>query len=297
MPILSICLPTYNRSSCLRQSIQSLVVQSAFRDTDQVEIIISDNCSTDDTRTVAEEYTAQYAGKIKYFCNEVNVGAAANFAIAMHHAEGDYLKLYNDYLFAVNGFLDDFINVLIAVREEKPLILLTNGNVEASAPLQVCNTLDDLVGAVSYYLTWIASIGFWKSEFSTLEDHSKYLANTATHLPQTHYLLNLFQDGKRAIVLTKNYFLIIDPGKKSGYNVAEVFGRNYLSILKKRVALEQLSDTVYQKEKRDVLLKYILPNYFDKSNNLTKAGFFRYMEDYIDNDYFYDAIENLLLSR
>ena len=296
-PLISICIPTYNRSTCLRQALQSIVAQSTFRNSELIEIVICDNFSSDETHKVASEYTAQYPSKITYFKNKENVGAETNCAVAMMHGKGEYLKLYNDYLFSVDGFLDDLVNVLNAVKDEKPVVLLTNGNVTSNTTLKVCNTLDELVGSASYYITWIASIGFWKTDFSEMKDYLNYISNIATHLPQTYYLLDNFCKGKRAIVLTKNYFLIINPGKKSGYNVAEVFGKNYLHILKKYLSLKLLSEEVFQKEKRDVLLKYIIPNYFDKSNNLTKNGFFKYLIDYANDEYFYMEIENLIINR
>ena len=45
-PLLSICIPTYNRSEQLRRALESLVGQEGFS---EVEVVISDNCSTDGT--------------------------------------------------------------------------------------------------------------------------------------------------------------------------------------------------------------------------------------------------------
>ena len=54
-PILSICIPTYNRAESLRTSLQQYVSCKGFDES--IEIVISDNASTDDTRKVALEYT------------------------------------------------------------------------------------------------------------------------------------------------------------------------------------------------------------------------------------------------
>ena len=56
-PILSVIVCTYNRSFWMRNCLESLVEQC--RDESRVEVLIVDNNSTDDTRTVAEEYTAR----------------------------------------------------------------------------------------------------------------------------------------------------------------------------------------------------------------------------------------------
>ncbi|RYZ98014.1 MAG: glycosyltransferase, partial [Sphingobacteriaceae bacterium] len=73
MIYLSICIPTYNRSNNLRETIESIITQPEFNGTDEVEIVIADNCSTDDTETVANEYTAKYPSKIKYNRNSENI--------------------------------------------------------------------------------------------------------------------------------------------------------------------------------------------------------------------------------
>ena len=52
-PLLSICIPTYNRSGYLEQCLESIVHQERF---DEIEVIISDNCSTDDTEAVCKKY-------------------------------------------------------------------------------------------------------------------------------------------------------------------------------------------------------------------------------------------------
>jgi abequosyltransferase len=46
-PLLSICIPTYNRSQYLKQALETYVSNAAFDD--EVEIVISDNASTDNT--------------------------------------------------------------------------------------------------------------------------------------------------------------------------------------------------------------------------------------------------------
>ncbi|MDD2524542.1 MAG: glycosyltransferase, partial [Endomicrobiaceae bacterium] len=57
-PLLSICIPTYNRADYLNQSIQSIVNSDGFGD--KVEIVISDNCSTDNTEITCLQWSEKY---------------------------------------------------------------------------------------------------------------------------------------------------------------------------------------------------------------------------------------------
>ena len=68
-PLLSLCIPTYNRSQYLKKSIDSIVCQKEFLD-GKVEIVISDNASDDDTREVVKPYLRRFAN-IFYNRNEV----------------------------------------------------------------------------------------------------------------------------------------------------------------------------------------------------------------------------------
>ena len=63
--------------------MDSLLAQT-FED---FEIIISDNASTDRTAEIARDYAAR-DGRIRYYRNEENVGAARNFDITFEHSKG-----------------------------------------------------------------------------------------------------------------------------------------------------------------------------------------------------------------
>ena len=70
-PILSICIPTYNRAQYLEVSLDALIVE--LQDfSDQVEIVVSDNASTDTTREIVERAKMRFA-HISYSRNEENL--------------------------------------------------------------------------------------------------------------------------------------------------------------------------------------------------------------------------------
>ena len=93
MPSLSICIPTYNRSGHLLECVQN-VLSAAGEYIHQMEIVISDNASTDDTKVKGEELQNKYHF-IKYHRNEKNV-IDKNFFIAAGLAGGDYIWILGD---------------------------------------------------------------------------------------------------------------------------------------------------------------------------------------------------------
>ncbi len=95
-PFLSICIPTFNRSTFLAELLDSIVSQ--FTETDiqeHVEIIISDNASEDDTTTVVEEYQKKYKN-ILYYRHDQNIGAPHNVSSLLKRGIGKYLWLIGD---------------------------------------------------------------------------------------------------------------------------------------------------------------------------------------------------------
>jgi glycosyltransferase involved in cell wall biosynthesis len=84
-PLLSIGIPVYNSEHCVGKAIDSIRGQS-YRN---VEIIISDNCSTDRTREICRKY-AEKDGRIRYHRSDVNIGKEPNFLRVLELAKGEY---------------------------------------------------------------------------------------------------------------------------------------------------------------------------------------------------------------
>jgi abequosyltransferase len=104
---LSFNIPTYNRAKYLKQNLAILTAQiKGLHKEEEVEINISDNASTDDTRKVSEECIAANPQlHISYHRNEKNLGPDGNFIAAMHLARGEYSLLWGDDDFLKEGGL------------------------------------------------------------------------------------------------------------------------------------------------------------------------------------------------
>lgn len=86
MTLISVCIPTYNSSQYISECIDSVVNQS-FKN---IEIIVSDNCSSDNTVEIVEKKNIK---NLKVIRNEENIGMAKNFNLACNEASGKYIKL------------------------------------------------------------------------------------------------------------------------------------------------------------------------------------------------------------
>jgi teichuronic acid biosynthesis len=84
--LVSIITPTYNCGRFIAETIESVLAQS-YQDW---ELIISDDCSTDDTVEVIRPYLERDA-RIRYICNERNSGAAVTRNAALREAKGRWI--------------------------------------------------------------------------------------------------------------------------------------------------------------------------------------------------------------
>lgn len=94
-PLLSICIPTYNRAQLLKSALHNLVPQ-IIELGDTVELIVSDNCSQDDTVDAVAKYMENDA-PIRYHRNERNLGAVRNILLLCNElARGEYCWILGD---------------------------------------------------------------------------------------------------------------------------------------------------------------------------------------------------------
>lgn len=294
-PVLSICIPTYNRAPFLQNTLNSITGQAAFGDSGAIEIVVSDNGSEDNTEAVVAPFVQRFGDRIRYFRHVQTLTPEANFEFALQQGRGTYLKLHNDNLMINNGALAEIIKVVEATAAEKPVIFFTNGNKRQDQQIEILTSFNDFVRRVSYFSTWIGGFGMWRDEFRAMPDVGRA---EKSRLMQTDVLFRMMSLGKRAIVIYDRYFSGQEVGRKGykvgGYNIAEVFGQNYLGLMKPYVAAGLIDDAVFQEEKKAILLQHIIPYYFDASNGFQKTGFFPYMQDYVNDAYFYQAVEQLI---
>jgi glycosyltransferase involved in cell wall biosynthesis len=118
-PLVSIIITSYNRGNFIDKAIQSALSQ----DYSNIEIIVSDNCSTDNTPSVLVKYKEDK--RVKYHVNDTNIGMLPNFKIATERTGGKYITyLSSDDYFCNDKFISlavDLINkhldiVLVAAK-------------------------------------------------------------------------------------------------------------------------------------------------------------------------------------
>ena len=75
---ITIGIPTYNGSSTIKSVLESIEVALQKIPKGEVEILVSDNCSTDNTSAIYEEYSRKSIIPIRYSKNKTNIGFDGN---------------------------------------------------------------------------------------------------------------------------------------------------------------------------------------------------------------------------
>ncbi len=117
-PKVSILIPTYNSAQFLDEAIESVVAQT-FTD---YEVIIVDNCSTDNTKEVVSKYLTDK--RFSYFRNDTNLGLVGNWNRCLELANGEYLK----YLCADDKFHPEMLEKFVAVMDAHPGVSVVTSN-------------------------------------------------------------------------------------------------------------------------------------------------------------------------
>lgn len=111
---LSICIPTYNREQYLFECLDS-VLKQAINYSD-IEVIVTDNASSDNTRQVVSEFMQNYSF-LKYYRNEKNLGYTGNQIKCIEYATGQYMALLCDDDAYTNETLAEIFKVIVNSEE------------------------------------------------------------------------------------------------------------------------------------------------------------------------------------
>lgn len=89
-PLVSVLIPSYNYGSYISEAIQSVLDQTIT----DFELIIIDNCSTDNTEEIVKEFSEK-DNRVSFVKNKQNIGMYRNYNQALLLAKGKYIKYLN----------------------------------------------------------------------------------------------------------------------------------------------------------------------------------------------------------
>ncbi|HAJ36086.1 MAG TPA: hypothetical protein DCL15_10370 [Chloroflexi bacterium] len=94
-PLLTIAIPTYNRAQKLDKQL-AWAVNAIDGRWDEVELIVSDNASPDETPQVCEKWKAVSQGNLQVQRQQTNVGLVRNVLFCITKAQGEFVWVVGD---------------------------------------------------------------------------------------------------------------------------------------------------------------------------------------------------------
>lgn len=178
MPKVSIVLPSYNGEKYIRQSIESVINQT-YQDW---ELIIVNDCSTDNTLAIAREYE-DYDSRIKVITNEINKKLPASLNAGFRKATGEYLTWTSDD----NSYYPEAIEKMLEFLEsnfEYPMVCAQMNMVDENGMfierhIAYDNTFmyfNDCVGACFLYRNSVVdAVGEYDESKFCIEDYAYWM--------------------------------------------------------------------------------------------------------------------------
>ena len=254
-PILTIGIPTYNRSYYLNKCLKAIYDQ--IGEDELFEVFVSDNDSEDNTRAVVETYVAKYPA-LRYHKNAENIGGK-NFEMVWTSARGEFVVAVGDDDYFVEQVLYRVIHCIYYHRDSAIISLIPGlGYVETEG-----YGLDQFIQKISYWSTYISGLVMRHQYFTELRDPYQF---SHTSLNQVYLQLEILQKHPVFSVLAGQIF-----GGRTGEagfgrgrkfeergNLGEVFIQQYFDILNCYIG-KGLSEAVLRDDKKVVLEKMILP--------------------------------------
>ena len=205
--LVTIAIPTYNRArGYLRQTLASALAQTY----PNIEVVVSDNCSPDDTERVV---MAHGASSVRYFKQNKPLTPNDNFNFCLNQARGEYFLLLHD-----DDTIDsDFVEACLQAANFRTNVGLIRSGVRAINPLgDVINEgRNDVVGpsAADFFLAWF--------EGRTAHYCCNTLFNTRAlrEIGGFHSRHNCFQDAVAAFRLLATFGRVDVPASKASTRV------------------------------------------------------------------------------
>jgi abequosyltransferase len=236
-PVLTIIIPTYNRSKNLRILLRVLREEtSGLRD--DVAVIVSDNASPDDTPQVVAEAANGWPTLVSYR-HQANVGPENNFLHGVRAVRTRWFWILGDDDLPKRGLIAKIVTLL---RERQPALVYMQSEwvklverPEQGRPmgeLQIAN-LDALnfAKAIHVWVTYISGIIIDRERLEFALQGQSIDRYNATSLVHLGWVLPIFRT-TGPFIIVRNDCILATAGNTGGYNLLRVFGRNFQHIVK-----------------------------------------------------------------
>lgn len=282
MKKLSIIVPTYNRSSCLKDCIKSIII-SAKNFQDRVELVVSDDCSTDDTESVVRSLM-QNNSSLKYIKNKKNLYTDIHFTNIIENSSSEYFWMIGDddkitpnAIKVVLNELDKgrnliYCNYSVWTKDFKHLVNPNGFEVREDI---VFNDHNHLLEEIAFSMGYLSSVIGLKQHFLNISVVERSVFNGFT-MPQVFPLYVGQINDCKALLLKQTLIMNrSNNNSESRWNHIFINGSHTIfnALEKKGFSRKSVTRAHYK-----VLLNYVIPHIVElKMHKLVESGLLSYL--------------------
>lgn len=207
-PLLSICIPTYNRASILRECLGRLC--PIISEYDDVEVFISDNCSLDETSAVLCEFESVFPF-VRHIRQAENIDPDKHFGVVLKESRGTYKWLFGDSYFTQEESFKKLYTVL--ERADYDMCVINAPNRVTFLPQKIYTDPKVLLEELGWHMTLLSALIY----------HERVIKNAAF---ERYYNSNFIQMG-----VVFEYFASIRGGVT--VFLSDVFVDGFISLTNK----------------------------------------------------------------
>ena len=298
-PILTIGIPTYNRSYYLRKCLRHIYKQVG--NDDIVEVLISDNHSKDNTQEIVAAFKRKY-DNLTYNRNKTNI-RGKNFNLIWKISKGKYSIALGDDDYLSNNAIYNIVRCLYDNQGVTILSLLSSDNYTVYKG----QGLSDYIKHVSYVSTYLSGIIFNTKYYRQLNDEERF---SDTYLNQVYIQLEMLKTHPSFAVLSTIYLAegtgeanigkVIPMQERSC--LANVFIKQYFDILNSYVGdgENQLTEEDIKFDKRYIMEAFFLPWCYNITHSISvwkiDDNVMDIIHEYYKDEPYYNDLKNQIKS-
>jgi len=243
-PILTIAIPTFNRAGHLSTLLSSLSGQLANES--RVELLISDNASTDETKSVVRGFQEQGLPG-RYIRNETNIGVDRNILQCYELATGKYLWIFGDDdvleptgLGRILSYIaGDEVYDLIYLKSEMFSGKYTPNPTALVGNITIFEHAECLARQVGTLFTFISGNIINKARVASIQ-HRPFTELLDTNLVQLGWIYTALEHHQRSLIV-HDKLIAARVDNQGGYGVFKVLGSNLKRITEEWITSPSVS--------------------------------------------------------
>ena len=237
-PLLSLCFPTYSRAALLDGALRAALAQITPPLQEQVEVVILDNASPDDTPAVVARAQADFPHvALRHLRRPTNIGPDANFCDAPNQAAGEFLYLLSDDDLLLPGAVPTLLTLIqkhpgldafaLSVREFLHSPTEPGKDCFDLSEDRLVTSREESLILLHTHITFLSCLAFRRENVLGRD----YTPRFATNLAQAYMFLDALAPG-RGMYVTAQTYLAKRADNNEGFDFFRVFVTHFHDLMR-----------------------------------------------------------------